>query len=335
MEETYRETAETMTDMAPYSVVDNFKRLVGKEGISYKRAEGSEQMVSEPMTRPQDYMSVAFDDAGIYALRGHVEEGELVVTDAYHKNRESENVLSDVSQFLRTYVPSNQPMAIVGNYEAFMKAITMDIYHTDLESIVHWNMDSISEKPEGTYEYECFTRDIPGLSDEGLFYVVGLQKDQLYQISCATDIARSRVRIIDYWPAPAFYVYEYRNGSVVGIIDKDQIHFYAWWHGAIVKDILCPITGRDMIEALADLELELENYGMDTIEGLTVYNQEQVQDPETREEIQMMLEENGVVDRIPVMWKGPAEALFQEGDLAWDITLGLLLRLTRCSRINR
>lgn len=308
------------------------------ESFLYPDYRGLDQvaLVGEPKgDKAQSYVAVAFGEEGCYSLRGHIEDQVLIITDAIYQPLGNGSLSLGITDFLRNYVSSQEPMSIVGDYQCVTKAMIMDIKSPDIENIIRWNADSFTNQSEGIYAYEFFTRTVPGLNEEGLLYVVGLKKDDLHQMEQALELANSRVRIIDYWPAPLMYLYSYRNGMVVGEVKKDTIHLFAWWNGAFVSHKICSQDGPSMATHLKEIEEDLYAYGLEGIEGLAIYNSYLVEKEENRIDLEAICKEYGCIERLPVKFLSSASSVYDSSNMYWEAALGLLIRELHYTDINQ
>lgn len=292
-------------------------------------------LIGEPLHLAKGYMSVSYDNEGFYALRGKIINNKLVILDAYYEKRTTDVPYLDVISFLRSYVPTNEPMAIVGNYEAVIKSVFIDLDNTDVETLVAWNADTFTNVPEGTYDYEFFTRHIPGSQNEGLLYIVGLRKDDLYEVSSALDVAESRIKIIDYWPAQALYIYSCRNGVVLGNVEEGILNLYGWWNGGFICHKQCDLQIKLIIDNLKQIEEEFYKYGIEEIQSLVIYNKESIDNEELLIDLDAICQEYGEISKLPIIYKNGTEQLVKDESLPWMITLGLLMRGLNYSDINR
>lgn len=308
------------------------------ENFLYPDYTGLDQatLVGEPKSdKYHSHTAVAFGTEGYYGVRGHIADGVLVITEAMYQPVNNDSLFLGVTEFLKNYISSQEPMSIVGDCPCVTKAMIMDIKSQSIDDLVRWNGDTFINQSEGIYAYEFFTRTIPGLEQEGLLYVAGLKKDDLYQMDQALKLANSRVQIIDYWPAPLMYLYSYRNGMVLGEVKEDKIYLYAWWNGGFVSHKICNQDGQSVVATLKEIEEELYTYGIEEIEGLVIYNSHLIKKEEDQIDIEAIGREYGCIERLPVEFLPSTSLVYDSSNMYWEAALGLLMRGLHYTNINQ
>ena len=131
--------------------------------------------------------------------------------------------------------------------------------------------------------------------------------------------------VIDFWPIPICYCLMRRSGTVTGVVEEGAMHLWLWWNDICIQECIVPITGSDVAEAMDKLEVRLQAFGIDEIQGIRMYGLESITNEE-RTDMEGIISMYGETEYIPLLFLGRGRNRCKQGQLDWDMAIGMAAR---------
>ena len=88
---------------------------------------------------------------------------------------------------------------------------------------------------------------------------------------------------------------------------------------------IVPITSSDVAEAMDKLEVRLQDFGIDEIQGIRMYGLESITNEE-RTDMEGIISMYGETEYIPLLFLGRGRNRCKQGQLDWDMAIGMAAR---------
>ncbi|MBP6923669.1 hypothetical protein RVY78_00520 [Veillonella sp. YH-vei2232] len=267
------------------------------------------------------FTGICIDTDCIIGVTGHIEEGVLLITDAYSMDRTTDRG-HDLHRFIKQNSLDGERFGIVAQMDT-QKCMVGVAKEVDFEEFLRWNLEDITGWDTKIYTYDyCLRIDDMG---QKYLYVAALKTEDLDDVNIGILLSHIRVKIIDYWPSPLIYLYTHRNGFILGEVQGDSVHLYAWWKGVCIMESQVDANGPAIVASINELESHLQTYGIEEVQGVKIYGIEELAE-ETQYDIHAIEEEYGLMETADVQIVDRAKENFQSGDIHWDMALGLVIR---------
>ena len=156
-------------------------------------------------------------------------------------------------------------------------------------------------------------------------FMVAVDRHSLELLKQGIRDTYAPVDVIDFWPIPICYCLMRRSGTVTGVVEDGSMHLWLWWNDICIQECTVPITGSDVAEAMDKLEVRLQDFGMDEIQGIRMYGLESITNEE-RTDMESIISMYGETEYIPLLFLGRGRNRCKQGQLDWDMAIGMAAR---------
>lgn len=268
------------------------------------------------------HTGLCITDKRIVGVTAHVEDKKVVVTNAQSLDRTG-TIAEDVTRFVESYSVDTGFYGMVADIKTETALTHFEPRNFNVKEFVKWNIDDIFTFAPNTFEVEVCKREYP--RHTYYLFLVAIEKDGLQMMQKGILENSMPINVIDFWPIPATYSYTKRTGTIMGIVDNDTMHLWAWWKDISVKDCIVSCNGGDIAKALIALEEELKLFGVEEVEGVRFYNIQHLTE-EQRIDLKSIEGVYGKIQYIPYEFTGDTNRQCKLGELEWDMALGLTTR---------
>ena len=92
-----------------------------------------------------------------------------------------------------------------------------------------------------------------------------------------------------------------------------------------IQERIVPISSSDVSEAMEVLEARLQEFGVDEIQGIKLYGLERLTDEEQKD-MEAIISIYGETEYIPLLFLGRGRNRCKQGQLDWDMAIGMAAR---------
>lgn len=269
----------------------------------------------------------------LYIVEGYIAKELLHITDAWEVPRVEANLREDVLSFTRTHCEDNEWFSLVGEFDTFVSVTHLNLNRVNPMSIINMNLEDLIDWPKDSYNYDYITRRT-GIPNQDILYLVALPLAELEEVAKGLVTPNLNIKVFDYWPVTNTYVYERRNGLILGTVKDDYIILSVWWKCVCLKRMHVDKTAKALVDGLEKLKEKLCELGVSEIQGVTFYGLDKA-DSDLALDIAAIQDEYRGVERAPFIIDDPiVRERVKVGHMHWDAAIGLLMRTLAYISIN-
>ena len=234
------------------------------------------------------HSGVCITDEHIVCVTAHIENKTMVITDALEMKRTGP-IDEDVTKFIETYDLDEGAYSIVANIDTQMHVAPYDPHDFDMKEFIKWNIEDYFSFDGDSFQMDACRREYPRHNYH--MFMVAVDRHSL-------ELLKQGIRDT-YAP--------------VDVIDL------------CIQECIVPITGSDVAEAMDKLEVRLQDFGIDEIQGIRMYGLESITNEE-RTDMEGIISMYGETEYIPLLFLGRGRNRCKQGQLDWDMAIGMAAR---------
>lgn len=268
------------------------------------------------------HTGVCITDERIVCVTAHVENKTMVITDALEIKR-SAPIDEDIRKFIEMYDLDDGAYSIVANIDTQMHVAPYDPHDFDMKEFIKWNVEDYFSFDGDSFQMDACRREYPRHNYH--MFMVAVERHSLELLKQGIRDTYAPVDVIDFWPIPICYSLMRRSGTVTGVVEKGNLHLWLWWNDICIQECRIPITSTDVSEGIEQLETRLQEFGVDEIQGIKLYGLEQLTEEE-RKDMEAIISIYGETEYIPLLFLGRGRNRCNQGQLDWDMAIGMAAR---------
>ena len=268
------------------------------------------------------HSGVCITDEHIVCVTAHIENKTMVITDALEMKRTGP-IDEDVTKFIETYDLDEGAYSIVANIDTQMHVAPYDPHDFDMKEFIKWNVEDYFNFDGDSFQMDACRREYPRHNYH--MFMVAVDRHSLALLKQGIRDTYAPVDVIDFWPIPICYCLMRRSGTVTGVVEEGAMHLWLWWNDICIQECIVPITGSDVAEAMDKLEVRLQDFGIDEIQGIRMYGLESITNEE-RTDMEGIISMYGETEYIPLLFLGRGRNRCKQGQLDWDMAIGMAAR---------
>ena len=192
-----------------------------------------------------------------------------------------------------------------------------------MKEFIKWNIEDYFSFEGDSFQMDACRREYPRHNYH--MFMVAVDRHSLELLKQGIRDTYAPVDVIDFWPIPICYCLMRRSGTVTGVVEEGAMHLWLWWNDICIQECIVPITGSDVAEAMDKLEVRLQDFGIDEIQGIRMYGLESITNEE-RTDMEGIISMYGETEYIPLLFLGRGRNRCKQGQLDWDMAIGMAAR---------